>query len=272
MTNRIVVVSDLHAGCRMGLCPKGGVQLDDGGVYEPSQLQLKVWQMWEHFWDKFVPEHCPKGFTLVVNGDAIEGSHHGATTSVSANPADQVRIAYEILLPMVKRANRLYMVRGTEAHVGQSACNEETLARALGAVPNDQGYHSRWELWKRMGDKTVHFLHHVSSVGVQRGEATAIHAEMVDLFTESGRWGGAPPHVVVRSHRHRHVLTQMEAAHGKCIAFTTAAWQLKTPFCWKVAGARNSTPQVGGHIIKLDDGELSVVSKIWNIERSRCED
>ena len=29
--NNLVVVSDLHCGCRLGLCPEGGAQLDEGG-------------------------------------------------------------------------------------------------------------------------------------------------------------------------------------------------------------------------------------------------
>ena len=40
---QVVVVSDIHCGCRLGLCPKEGVALDDGGLYMPSRIQKKVW-------------------------------------------------------------------------------------------------------------------------------------------------------------------------------------------------------------------------------------
>ena len=44
--NNLVVVSDLHAGCRVGLCPPDGARMDDGGRYRPSRLQRKMWRMW----------------------------------------------------------------------------------------------------------------------------------------------------------------------------------------------------------------------------------
>ena len=93
-TKRLVVISDLHSGCRLGLCPSGGVPLDDGGMYLPSDLQLKLWSMWREFWDDFVPTVTGgKPWALVVTGDAIDGVHHGSTTPVSHPLLDPVRIA-----------------------------------------------------------------------------------------------------------------------------------------------------------------------------------
>ena len=165
-TKRLVVISDLHAGCRVGLCPPHGVTLDDGGQYFPSALQMKLWQMWRSFWDEFVPEATRgKPFDLVVNGDAIDGVHHGSTTQVSHNLADQLRIAHEILEPVVRRAENYYHVRGTEAHAGKSGATEEELARSLGAVTNRDGQSARFELWKRAGRHLVHVLHHLDGTG-----------------------------------------------------------------------------------------------------------
>ena len=153
---QVVVVSDIHCGCRLGLCPKDGVTLDDGGTYIPSRIQKKVWGMWEEFWGDWVP-HVTKGepYDVVFNGDAIDGVHHGSVTQVSHNITDQVSIAVECLRPVAEKAERFYMVRGTEAHVGKSAQAEEGLARALGAVPNEDGQHNRWELWLRVGGHLV---------------------------------------------------------------------------------------------------------------------
>ena len=54
-TNNLVVISDLHSGCRVALCPKS-VQLDDGGRYTPSKIQSKMLVFWHEFWDEWVPE------------------------------------------------------------------------------------------------------------------------------------------------------------------------------------------------------------------------
>ncbi len=96
--NNLVIVSDLHCGCQMGLCPRGGVRLDGGGVYKPSKLQRIVWGWWEEFWGEWIPS-VVKGepYAVCINGDAIEGRHHQATTQITQNLADQAGIAYRLL-------------------------------------------------------------------------------------------------------------------------------------------------------------------------------
>lgn len=271
--NNIIVCSDLHAGCSLGLCPPEGAQLDEGGVYKPSKLQGKVWEMWTEFWEEWVPR-VTRGepYTVVMNGDAIDGVHHGSTTQISHNMKDQVALARRILEPIVDKCEgRYYHIRGTEAHVGKSAEHEETLARALGAIPNDVGQYARWDLWKRLGPHLVHFLHHVGSTGSSAYESTAVYKELVEAFVEAGRWGDQPPQIVVRSHRHRCLEVRVPTVNGYGIAVVTPAWQLKTPFAQKIPGARQSQPQFGGILIRLGDEEIHTRLKVWRIQRSREE-
>lgn len=267
----IVVVSDLHCGCRLGLMPLAGVPLDDGGTVHPSNLQRKTWAMWREFWDVWVPSVTHgEPFALVVNGDALEGNHHGSTTQVSHNLGDQRKIAYEVLAPEVRKACAYYHVRGTEAHVGQSAVDEEGLAKDLGAIPNEEGQHARWELWSRVGNSLVHFLHHIGTTGSSAYESTAVHKELVESFVEAGRWGLEPPRIIVRSHRHRYFESRISGAGGYFIGTVTPAWQLKTPHTYKIPGARLSQPQIGGIVIRQGDEELHVRAKTWQIERPKA--
>ena len=277
--NNIVVVSDIHAGCRLALCPPYGVKLDDGGTYQPSPLQLKLAKMWEEFWDVFVPE-ATRGepFGVVINGDVIDGVHHGSTTQISQNLMDQATIAKEILQPVVQACEgRFWMVRGTEAHVGQSASSEEGIAKSLGAIPNEEGQHARWDLWKTIGpDKLIHFLHHIGSTGSQAYEATAVHKELVEEFIEAARWRRQPPDAIVRSHRHRHfeitVSTGEDSGNtGRALAVVTPAWQGKTPFAYKIPGARLSTPQFGGVLLRYAHDRLFADAKVWTVDRSKPE-
>lgn len=273
----IVVISDTHCGCRLGLCPPEGVTLDDGGTYLPSKMQLKVWAIWREFWDEWVPR-VTKGepFAVVMNGDALDGNHHGGTTQVSHNLKDQSALAYKCLHPVTQACEgRYWHIRGTEAHVGPSAVEEERLAQSLGAIPNEQGQYARWELWKRIAGEgrghLCHFLHHIGTTGSAAYESTALHKEMVESFVESGRWGDEPPQVIVRSHRHRHFETRIAVAGGYGIATITPAWQLKTPFTWKIPGARLSQPQLGGVLIRAGDEELHTRFFVRRMERSREE-
>lgn len=271
--NNWVIVSDLHCGCRLGLCPPRGVKLDDGGKYKPSKIQKKIWKHWDEFWNKWIPT-ATKGeeFGIIINGDIVDGVHHGSTTQVSQNIMDQATIAYEIMMPLVERAQgRLYMIRGTEAHVGKSGVNEESIAQKLGAIANEEGQAARYELWKEVGSGLVHIMHHIGTTGSQAYEATAVHKELVEEFTEAGRWGERPPDIVIRSHRHRYIRTEIGSHIGNCTAAVTPGWQAKTPFAWKIAGARLSPPQFGGILIRQGDEDLFVRHKVWTLSRSKVE-
>lgn len=269
--NNLVVVSDTHCGCKVGLIHKDGAGLDDGGIYKPSKLQRKMWDMWDEFWGAWVPE-ATRGepFAVIHNGDCIDGVHHRSVTQISHNLADQAEIAYRVMEPIVELCEgRYFHIRGTEAHVGKSGQEEERLAKRLNAIPNTEGQHARYDLWKTCGPKLVHLLHHIGTTGSQAYEATAVHKELTETFTESSRWGEQPPSVIVRSHRHRYIQTSIGTGSGTAIAVVSPGWQGKTPFTWKIAGARLAPPQFGGLLVRWAHNRIFVDSKVWTIERSK---
>lgn len=280
MSNNVVVVSDIHAGCQVGLCPPSGVQLDGGGVYMPSAMQLKMWSMWEEFWKEWVPLTTRKEpYDIVINGDTLDGVHHGSTTQISHNLADQERAARVILEPIIanKKVRRLFVIRGTEAHVGKSGVEEERLAQNLGAVPNDIGNYARHELFLRVGGALTHIMHHIGTTGSSAYESTAVHKELIEALTESARHRLEPIDVVVRSHRHRYFRTSFAASttdgdSRDAIAVVTPGWQAKTPFAFRIAGARLSLPQFGGILIRTgNEDAVFVRHRTWHLTRPAVE-
>lgn len=275
----LIVISDTHGGCRLGLCPPGDIPLDDGGTYRQSEFQRKVWVWWREFWDEWVPT-VTRGepYDLVHNGDAIEGVHHGATTTISNNYEDQLRITERALRPEVEKCHALggayYHIRGTQAHVGQSGIFEEQLAQRLGAKPNEQGQYARWDLWKRVGNARgplVHLLHHIGITGSAAHEASAVNAELTASYVEAARWNREPPDYIVRSHRHRSIAVDIDSAKGYAAAIVTPAWQGKTPHVFKIPGGRLSEPQVGGVCIRQGDEEHYYRRWVKTFDRSREE-
>ena len=273
----IVVISDTHFGCQLSLCPPE-VSLDGGGTYHPSALQKKLWQMWTEFWDKWIPGATRgEDYVVIHNGDVLDGVHHNSSTQISHNLADQKKIAVDVLLPMISRSKckGYYQIRGTEAHVGISGQEEETIAKELEAVKDEIGNHARWELWLEFGahKSLVHFTHHVGTTSSAAYESTAVYKELIEAYTEAGRYRLEPPDCLVRSHRHRNFTIEIPAAGGKnAIAVITPGWQLKTPFSYRLAMGRSALPQIGGIVIR--EGEevpIYVRSKVWNIERPRRE-
>lgn len=274
--NNVVIVSDTHCGCQLGLYPPWEIHLDEGGHYKPSKFQEQMWIVWREFWDEWVPR-ITKGepYYVVFNGDCLDGSHHRGVTQITHNLLDQERIAYECLAPEVKNAARYYHIRGTEAHVGASHQNEERVAERLNACPDEFGRFARHELWLRMGkesDILLHFLHHIGSTGSQAYESTAVNKELMESYTEAGRWGNRPPDVIIRSHRHRNIEIKIPADRESAVAVVTPAWQGKTPFVWKIPGARGALPQFGGVVVReAPDGEWYIKSFVRSPSRQEPE-
>lgn len=277
----LVVVSDLHAGCRMGLHPKEPTRVDGGGQYIPSDFQRKMFAWWQEFWTDWVPRVTKREpYDICVNGDVIDGVHHRSTTQISHNIEDQLRVAEALLSPHVERCHNkggtYYHIRGTEAHVGQSGEYEERLARTLGAKPNAEHQYARFDLWKRVGagknSALVHLLHHVGTTGSAAHEASAVNAELTATYVEAARWRREPPDYVVRSHRHRFIAVDLATANGYAAAIVTPAWQGRTPFTWKIPGARVSEPQIGGIIIRAGDEEHHFRRFVKSFDRSATEE
>jgi hypothetical protein len=227
-------------------------------------MQVKIWEYWKDFWRWSFDLIGDESFALVHNGDIIDGDHHGTTTIFSRNLKDQENLAVKVMEPIVERASLYYQIRGTEAHVGQSAANEERCAERLKAVVDDEtGQYSRWELCVELGHEIIHFSHHIGTTASVAYESSALMRELAATFAEAGQWGQRPPTVLVRSHRHRYC----EVKPPNCRIVVTPGWQGKTPFVFKMDRMR--MPQFGGVIIRLnDDGEgVHARERIYTLNR-----
>lgn len=268
----LVVVSDLHCGCRMGLCPPEGARLDDGGTYKPSDFQLHLWNLWQSFWREHVPRMTNgESYVVVVNGETIDGVHHGTTTQWSHNLADQAKCALAVLRS-IPINGQIYIIRGTEAHSGKSGQWDEWIARELGATQSREGQYSRHELWKRLGNGLVHITHHVGTTSSSAYESTALYRELVEAYVDAGRWGDRPPDAIVRSHRHRHIRVDVATGRGQAVAVVTPGWQGKTPFAFRIAGARQSQPQFGGIVLRWsEESGIYEQHQVWRLDRPQAE-
>jgi hypothetical protein len=145
----------------------------------------------------------------------------------------------------------------------------------LGAVPNTEGQHARWELWKRVGDKNgplCHILHTIGFTSSAAYETSALQAELIAEFAEAGQNREVPPDYIVRSHRHRYIAVINRSERGQYGGIITPGWQGKTPFTFKIARGRVSQPQFGGIIIRQGDEEFYSRSFNKTLRRPKIED
>jgi len=267
----LVVISDTHIGCKLGLMPKGRVRLDEGGHYSNSPIQRKIRKVWDYFWEEHVPSATGgKPFDLVFNGDIIDGAHHNTSSIWSSNIKDQRKAAVEVMAPVVAKARNYYHIRGTSVHVGEAGSDEEAIAEMLGAIPDQQGNYARNELWYRLGDYLGHILHHVGTTSRVAYESSAVMAELAEAFVHSAQWGERHPDFIVRSHRHRYIEVRIPSDRGYALACTLPSFQGKSSYAWKIAGARQTTPQFGGIVIRVKKDELYTRPCVWSPPRARA--
>lgn len=257
----ITIVSDLHAGSAAGLCPES-VLLDDGGIYTPSPVQAELYRAWKAY-------HARKRqgkHVLVVNGDLIDGDHHKTVSIVTNNIAVQERMAVDLITPILRYYDRVYVVRGTEAHVGASGQSDERIASAIGAEAVD-GNHSVYQLWLSHGNVLVNIAHHIGTTSSAAYESSAVMREMVAALVEAAQWRQTLPDIIVRSHRHRYIRVSIPAGQAgnerasEICAVVTPAWQLRTPYVERFDRMR--LPHIGGIDIIIERGRFTIDPYIY---------
>jgi hypothetical protein len=256
----IVVVGDAHCGSTTGLLPPGCLD-DDGQPLGLSPLQRWLWVKWEDFWEWAYGTIGPHPFAFVFLGDACDGRHHGTTQLVSANIAVQQAIAMRALAPIVKRATRSFFIRGTEAHVGQAAETEETLAKSL--LHKEHGTCSQFDLWIKMGRDTIHFAHHIATTTSAAYKSSPLMRLMAAAFAAAGEHNFKAPNIMVRGHCHD--FTGVQRPRHRVV--TCPSWQGKTAHVWKFSTVEPVV--VGGLIIRRGDDGVHIRERLYTQPQPR---
>lgn len=265
-TTILAVTSDQHCGGTTALCPDK-VSLDDGGEYHASKAQRWLFQCWKDFWKEVERKRAKeKGAKLyqVFNGDIVDGAHHKTTQILSENPNAQAAVVNAAMsVPLSLKPDKIIVVRGTEAHVGQSASAEERIADGLFRDKRpivrdpDTDSASWWHFRAELNGHLIDITHHGRTGQREhtRMSAASLHAH--DIFLSHAKRGERHPDLAIRAHYHR-----FNDSHDACPTrvITSGAFQLKTGFVHKVAA--DSIADVGGFIITLRDGKPIEVDRV----------
>lgn len=261
---KVVVVSDLHAGSTWAVCPPD-FRTYEGSGYRANAAQEWLYKCWCHWRDWWVPETLGnEPYAVVLNGDMIEGLHHRTKQVVASSVAVHRRIAVELLKPLCARASAVYVVKGTEAHVGIE--DEHGIGERLGScVSKETDEHAAYHWLLNVAGVLSSFKHHIGTSSRLGLHATQLSIHLAEEQTEAARNGYAVPRVIVRGHRH--VYGEFRTAGGLLV--TCPAWQLQTSFVHKVCPS--AKPVVGGLILDysdLHDGLPRVLAKTYRPDES----
>lgn len=249
----LVVNSDLHCNSTVALCPPV-IELDDGGSYRASKVQLHLWRSWTDFWSRIaqMKKDLNADVWSVFNGDTADKDSHRGTQVITRNEATINNITLCTLDPALAITDLLFFIRGTPAHTGKSSYIEESLAEDLDAYPDDDtGNYSWWELPLTVSGVTFHIAHHRRLTHLpwtHGGAANRLAAQLVYEYADDP----TRPDIAIRSHGHR--IDESSLTHPIKVIFTPA-WQLKTEFVYRIAS--ESLSHIGGLVFTCNKGAYS---------------
>lgn len=257
----IAHVSDMHAGSTVALCPPT-LHLDDGGVYHASKFQRWLWQSWLAYWDRItvLRKRHKADLYVILNGDLVEGHHHRNTHIVANNPNAQAHAVNAMMrVPLDLKPERLFVVRGTEAHAGSEGSSEERIADGLRRDKRpivgdpESGTASWWHLRLEVNDVLIDVTHHGRTGGREHTRAGAASLHAHDILLSHVKRGERPPDLCLRGHWHR-FNDSGDACDVRVI--TSGAWQGKSGHVHKVAP--DTVADFGGLAIVVTDGDYTV--------------
>ena len=233
----LAIYSDLHCGSTQAIIPPGFVT-SEGYEVGQNRLQKWLWDRWlaqQQFLEAIVGD---SDYGIVINGDVIEGNHHGTKQIWSPKVDDHFACAVQVLRPVTEKAVRRFIVKGTECHVGEM---EGGIGNALGF---DKCPETKLPVFDRLtlevnGCRVV-FRHHIGTSTRRALGATQLGVQLNEEVVEAAANGEPVPKVLCCAHRH--VFGAYRDNHGLCVV--TPPWQSLTRFGHKVVPAARTKPGV----------------------------
>jgi hypothetical protein len=249
----VAVVSDLHIGSTVALCPPEGIALEDGGRYHPSQVQKWIWEKWVQYWADVKARAGMSPIVTIINGEFIDGNHHGTTQIGTPSPTAMMDAAIDVMHKPRIMSKHIYVTKGTAAHSLHGAASDHAIGKELGAARcPETGQHAFYHLRLKIKNTLFDVAHHIGGGARIHTRGTNIRGEVTDAMLE-----GTPPDVLIRSHVHNYADT---GRNFKTFGVVTPAWQLMTEYSHRVV--RRTQRSVGGLLFE-------VTSNGWDYELLR---
>jgi hypothetical protein len=253
MTTTVAIVADSHINSSVALRAPI-VYEDDSDEKRASKAQHWLWNSWVDFWDKV--GKMPGRKMAVFNGDLGElDTKRRSTQIVSQNKATILRMAQDVLEPVLDVCGMFLFIRGTQAHTGKAGWFEEAIAQDIvGTIRCDpKKAPASWYHWQGSVEGVRFDIAHHATMGglpwtgpnaATRLAALALHHYCVLLRIP-------PPHAVIRSHNHRYADS---GGNFETFAVMTPCWTLQSEYVYRM-GKELSVPDIGGLTFICEAGE-----------------
>lgn len=190
---KLVCISDLHCGHRVGLTPPEYQWINKRSDHIWRKFGTVQKQTWDWYARKV--EEIGRPDILVVNADCIDGrgERSGGVELITGDRNEQAKIAMQCIKLWNPKA--IVMTRGTAYHTGDIESWEDIIAYQLGCKIGDHE-------WLEINGVVFDFKHHCGSSSVPYGRKTAVGREQLwnDLWADARLQPRAD--WIVRSHVH----------------------------------------------------------------------
>jgi len=276
----LAILADMHSGGTTSLAPRGQFQLLSGGYYNPSYLQGLIREQWVENIQAVKEQRKGKRLIVVINGDVIEGNHHGTVEIISPLAIDQRDIASQLIDEFLvyvgydsKKGDTLRFTKGTPAHAGRIASEEEAIAADFDAVPflpagaDSKARYLHPRLRLSINGRTFYIKHQGPSVGKRvHTEDNSLYLFLKDQYLRRGELFD----YYIFSHRHQYT----EACYSKPSAGVTLngritpSWQMRTGY----GELFSDSDQIGALSFSISRmGEIKESLSMMEYEQERLE-
>jgi hypothetical protein len=221
----LLVCSDIHSGSEYGLnAPDCELPNKTIVNFENNAVMRFFWLAWCELVERARQTIGGDAFGFVVNGDAMEGCHHGSAEVIASTLDAHTEIAWSVLRPVASWAAKTWVVEGTEVH---TRGHETTLARMLKA----QGEQAWPELFLDMNGLKLDIKHHCPTSLRKYLEASSLGILAGNANLNQVRSEHRPSRIFLRGHRHVPGIY----SDGHILVGVTGAFQALTRWGRKVA-------------------------------------
>lgn len=265
----LLVISDNHSNSSVGLS-KPSIVLDDGDQNHASTARRWLYHTYEDILKQAKQKQRGELYGL-INGDAVElDAKNRSIQIITPNQTKAVAIACEVLEPFFQMCKGVFVMRGTEAHVGQQAQAEEALAANFtNVIPDPEtGNKSRYWTPLEFDGVRIDVAHHPKGAGSGRpmNSQSGIDRIASDALFMYANDGKLPPHLVLRSHLHGY-RDSRDAFRTRAII--TPAMSLLTSYVYRI-GINTSQP-VGAILIYCHEGNYKVEPLLYPVRQPSWE-
>lgn len=193
-SKRVVVVSDLHCGHRVGLTPPQWQTKPDEKVPQKAKWARIQSIMWRWYTGKLA-DLQPIDI-LICNGDAIEGKGEksGGCELIAPSRDEQAEMAFQAIAQA--RARTYRMTRGTPYHTGTGEDFENNVAEKLDCKIGDHE-------WYTINGVVFDVKHFVPGSAMPHTKATGVLGDVLWNMVWNAREESQPDaDIFIRSHLH----------------------------------------------------------------------